>query len=438
MTDSAEGLEIENLRIGGNSYQEAGEITDDEENVIGSKPSIENPSEIEAVKGNVDVGVCNKNLIKFAKEDWIGGYFNSDGTVNSWGGIKEGLIDSRYYMIPNNLINIVLSFMPLRDLKISRGGLAFYNEDKNPISSTGININENILYSKGIRGSIKANVNIPNGAKYFRFYLKWVRNSENESIDMYEEFYDYISDLQLEVGIEASEYVEHKSQSYTIPVQQEMLKGDYLDLEKNEEVHVWGKWILDGVNQKLIYKHTSFVSDTQGFYLFNVDNKSEEYTSGSTGAVLCTHLITYDNTIHSNVINQDCIYWQKTDNVLYLSLPFTTIVEANNYLKEQHEADTPVTIYYRLKEPVRLPFTEEQKQRAEEIRNMRTHKGVTHVDSVAEGVKPILSFCYRKDLQIENEKMKVRLDEIEALLSTTSTSALLLDNLENDLKGEVM
>jgi len=438
LKDSAEGLEIEGLRIGGNSYQEVGEITDDEENVIGSKPSIENPSEIEAVKENVEVVTCNKNLIEFAKEDWIGGYFNSDGTVNSWGGTKEGLIDSRYYMIPNNLINIVLSFMPLRDLKIGRGGLAFYNEDKNPISSTGININENILYSKGMRGSIKANVSIPNGAKYFRFYLKWVRNSENESIDMYEEFYDYISDLQLEVGIETSEYVEHQSQNCTIPVQQEMLKGDYLDLERDEEVHVWGKWILDGVNQKLIYKHTSFVSDTRGFYLFNVENKSEEYTSGSAGMVLCTHLITYDNMIHSNVVGQDCIYWQKTDNVLYLSIPFVTLTEANNWLKEQYEAGTPVTIYYRLKELIRIPFTEEQKQKAEEMRHMRTYKEVTHVESVAEGVKPSLRFGYRKDLQIENEKMKVRLDEIEALLSTASTSALLLDNLENDLKGEVM
>jgi len=44
----------------------------------------------------------------------------------------------------------------------------------------------------------------------------------------------------------------------------------------------------------------------------------------------------------------------------------------------------------------------------------------------------------KKKMKLKNDKINARIDEIEALLSTTATSALLLDNFENDLESEVM
>ena len=36
-------------------------------------------------------------------------------------------------------------------------------------------------------------------------------------------------------------YIEHQSQTYTIPTQKPMLKEDYFDFKNNKEVHVWQK-----------------------------------------------------------------------------------------------------------------------------------------------------------------------------------------------------
>lgn len=43
----------------------------------------------------------------------------------------------------------------------------------------------------------------------------------------------------------------------------------------------------------------------------------------------------------------------------------------------------------------------------------------------------------KKLLEKQSEQQNSRLDSIEALLSTTETSALLLDNMQNDLESEV-
>lgn len=439
LRDSAEGLEIEGLRIGGNSYQESGNVTNEEGNIIGTKPSMENPSEIEAVK-NIELNVCNKNFLDVSKVPDVAGLKAIKGLGNNtYIKIDRGYrFENRYRSIGFKFSNLAMGkeYIVSFDVKVKG-----YSSDFSSISIVyGLNTYEDsialsqVYKTKMIDSNVEEKISFSFICKdkenIVAFGVYATSDLMGISIDM--------TNIQLEEGEKGTQYVEHKSESYTIPVQQEMLKGDYLDLERDEEVHAWGKWVLDGVNKKTTYKHMSIGSDTRGFYAIIVNNKLEEYKSGSPEGVLCTHLITYDNSVYPDVVGQDCIYWQKTGDYLYLSVPFLSVGEVNNWLKEQYEAGTPVTIYYRLKELIRIPFTEEQKQKAEEMRHMRTYKEVTHVDSVAEGVKPILSFCYRKDLQIENEKMKVRLDEIEALLSTASTSALLLDNLENDLKGEVM
>ena len=187
MTDSAAGLEIGNLRIGGNTYQESGDVTDEEENVIGTAPSIDYPSEIKRVAGDVEVGVSGKNLIKFAKEDWIGGYFNGDGTVNGWGGTADGLIDSKYYTIPNGFNEVVLSFMPLKDFKLGRYYTSYYDENKNPIS--GITSFADASVVRGGKFIRKIINNIPQNAKYFRVAFKWIIINGETKINMYDELY---------------------------------------------------------------------------------------------------------------------------------------------------------------------------------------------------------------------------------------------------------
>jgi uncharacterized membrane-anchored protein YhcB (DUF1043 family) len=44
---------------------------------------------------------------------------------------------------------------------------------------------------------------------------------------------------------------------------------------------------------------------------------------------------------------------------------------------------------------------------------------------------------YLKDVETEHNKLQAQIDEIKQLLSTTETSALLVNNLEKDLRMEV-
>lgn len=443
MTDSAEGLEIENLRIGGNTYQESGNITD-EENVIGTTPSIDYPSEIKRVAGDVEVGVSGKNMIKFAKEDWIRGYF--DGlSINNYFDINGSMIDEKYYRVPEGFNNFVVSFLPKKDFILTRGAIAFYDRGKKPIGTIGSLFNDNCKYYAGTRAVMKYVYQVPSGARYFRFNLRGMKNLSNQSIKMYDEFYDYVSELQLEVGTEGTEYVPYEGGNYPI------LLGD-MELYGNDTVRDnickengkwyiernWNKVILDGVNYKFTYKHGTIQTDTQGFFASAFENKDNVHTSGSTDFAFCNCLKLKDGG-PSSAIYEDYIWWEGNSNNIYFSLPYTTLADANAWLQEKYGSGNPVEVIYKIANSKKEEITDETLiAQLENLINAKTCKEITHVDSVTDNLSPILSFCYRKDLQIENDRIKARLDEIEALLSTTSTSALLLDNLENDLKGEVM
>lgn len=99
-----------------------------------------------------------------------------------------------------------------------------------------------------------------------------------------------------------------------------------------------------------------------------------------------------------------------------------------------------VEVYYILNEETIEEFTEEERKSWNEFKKMKTFKSKNYMSSV-DDIQAGLEFSYKKDNRIstkkELEKCNERLANIEQLLSTTETSSLLLDNLENDLKKEV-
>ena len=98
-----------------------------------------------------------------------------------------------------------------------------------------------------------------------------------------------------------------------------------------------------------------------------------------------------------------------------------------------YNAETPIIIYYELETPVNLELTEEQKL----IRDTKlyTYKNITNINLSDELAS--IDVTYKKDLETEHNKLQNEIDEIKQLLSTTETSALLLDNLQKDVESEV-
>ena len=113
-----------------------------------------------------------------------------------------------------------------------------------------------------------------------------------------------------------------------------------------------GKVVYDGINKKVFVKHSSFVSDTKGFYLCTIDNKNKNFDSGYTKAIKCDSLIARSGNAQTAFNNYDSgIWWEGNTNNVYMILSLTTIDEVNNWLQEHN-----VTFYYQLENPEVIPL----------------------------------------------------------------------------------
>ena len=227
-----------------------------------------------------------------------------------------------------------------------------------------------------------------------------------------------------------TEYEQHEEQSYIMPVQKEMLVNDYLDYDNEEEVHVWKKLVFDGITNRVANRGESNSKTWARFNGNDWDKKSDwvDYEN-----MKCTHFIV------NNSWGKGTTYAKFGNNGIMVQFVFNdnnlkTIEDVNNWLKSQYDAGTPVIVYYKQQTPTRLPFTDEQKAVAKELNNARTYKNVTNITTDS---KAILSLDYAKDQETQNQKIQNEIDEIKQLLSTTQTSAMLLDNLQKEVESEV-
>lgn len=107
----------------------------------------------------------------------------------------------------------------------------------------------------------------------------------------------------------------------------------------------------------------------------------------------------------------------------------TTLDEAKELFKQKFEENNPVIIYFQIESKlIDLGQIPELPKTFEGVNNIwaETNLGNTEIEvEYVQDVKKLL------------EQQNARLDNIEALLSTTETSALLLDNMQTDLESEV-
>ena len=182
-------------------------------------------------------------------------------------------------------------------------------------------------------------------------------------------------------------YIKHQEQSYIMPVQKEMLQGDYFDWDNEEEVHTWNKLVLNGTEsiEKFQYSDNTFLI-AKGAKNVNASEilvKSNMFMG-----------VSYNNrTISRNYI----IYVEiETGNIIFRNTSYSALADFKTWLKSQYDAGTPVVIYYKLATPTKLAFTEEQKAVAKELNNARTYKNVTNITTDS---KAILDLDYAKDLE---------------------------------------
>ena len=181
-------------------------------------------------------------------------------------------------------------------------------------------------------------------------------------------------------------YIEAKKQTAIMPIQQEMLEGDYV---ADVEHHEWGEYMLTGNETNI-----SISGSVNGITQFNINKivyknpNTEEITARSNYFLG----VKWDKswTIDNCICNTTDGY-----SIRIMTSEYTTVEDFKAGLKSKYDAGTPVIIYYKLAKPLNLELTAEQKA----IRDTKlyTYKNITNID-VSDELASI-DVTYKKDLE---------------------------------------
>lgn len=339
--------------------------------------------------GSVEIDVVNKNLYNGKNE--IGG-INNDGSLNN-NADRWRAID---YINVENSTDISINIYNITTTG-ALGKYCLYDKNYNFLSSTQI-ININTV------------VNVSN-VSYFRFWFLNDKVPTNTKI-------------QVKTGSTPTTYAQHQSQTAIMPIQQEMLTGDYIS---SVEHHEWGKLVLTG-NEN--FAQAKNANKLNYFYLnYNLIKIKGKIISNMLKSVKSGEI--WNKTSYDDVVQVSDN--KQTINIMLSDTTITTLQQFKEKLKELYNAGTPIIIYYELATPVNLELTVEQKS----IRDTKlyTYKNITNID-VSDELASI-DVEYKKDPTTEHDDLQNQIDEIKQLLSTTETSAFLVNNLEKELESEV-
>ena len=191
---------------------------------------------------------------------------------------------------------------------------------------------------------------------------------------------------------------------------------------------------MDGVNYKARYLFPNGylpIADNTNAY---VKNALKTKSINTVGNVLSNKLktISQNNMVTKNNMGVAIA----VSGEIYIKLDDATS-ETNTWTTDTVNAflqENPLTIDYALAEPYYIECTEQQTQQLQALLKAKTYKNITNIttDTIA-----VLDVDYKKDLETYQKQQDDRITAIEQLLSTTATSAMLLDNVQSDLESEV-
>lgn len=348
---------------------------------------------------NIDITKCNKNLFNknIAKQDYI---------LSATG---------QEIASPGSFIS---------DYMLVKKGISYFSNTRGYSNAGFYDLNKNFIERKDLPQNSQF---IPDNNYYIRL------NGKIENIET----------LQFEIDNKSTEYTQHQSQTITFPLSegQKMYEGSYT---ANDGIHHKRKQIeLDGTEnwfigsipslrypirlelQDIKLKTTNLITEILSNCFLPVGS-----SENSTG---------YENKFTFRQANGSRNLWFFIPKNFFTTTTSTKILEEwKAYLSAQKIAGTPVTIEYPLAEEEIEAYTEEQQEAYNQLQNVTPYKLVTNISTD----KAKLQFNYIADTKtyVDNEinSIKEQLKTVNELLSTTKTSAMLLDNMQTDLESEVL
>lgn len=194
-------------------------------------------------------------------------------------------------------------------------------------------------------------------------------------------------------------FVENEESSYTLPIQQPMMKGDYFDLERGKEVHHSEEYVSTSSDNWILTSDQAnrFRLDKSGIFTPILNSLNQ----------FCSHSKTcyqYGSQYESFQVRAGSAYFK--------TARFSTAEEFNQFIAEQEEKGTPLTFWYECEE-YEFDLTKEQKEVLHQLQELGLFKGTNNIITAQD--LALLQMSYIADTQtyIDN-----RIDEKLANINT--------------------
>lgn len=376
------------------------------------EPSSSNIVDIENVTGDIDITVCNKNLFstQWKKIIQTMGYpeflSDNDGSVE----IIEQTKTSIKYNQKNIYCGVSSDYIKVKKgqtfeisfeyKNINRLFITQYDETKKRIKE----LNSTAILTK-------TKFTTENDGYLTIAFSYSDANLQPATIE--------IKNILLALNEITGSFIEPGQQliTFSLAQGQRLADGDKL---ASDGIHHKRKQVeLDGAeNWQLNISNT--------FIILDFDNMQPNVG-------LCTHY----KMATEGVVNVEYGFVISSKNIYIKDKDINTVEELKTYLAQQKANGTPVVLEYELAEEEIEAYTEEQQEAYDKLQSVLSYYNETNVFTD----KAQLVFKYIADTKtyVDNETntIKEQLNTINELLSTTATSATLLENLQSDLESEV-
>lgn len=168
----------------------------------------------------------------------------------------------------------------------------------------------------------------------------------------------------------ASSYKETEKDVFLLDIQQEMLTGDYFDLDRKKEIHTWSKVVLNG---------TENIQETTGttkyFVIANAITGPANDIWNNSSKQLATHFVVG----LAGYANKNCFSFNYTGALNIEIKEEMSVEEFKTLLAEQYAKGTPLTFWCKLATPIELDLTVDQIEVLEKLSKLRFYNGVNNI-----------------------------------------------------------
>lgn len=368
-------------------------------------PRPEFPQPIKVIENSIDVTSCNKNLFD------IGTF--AEKVIKE---IKVSQVDNSSIRIDGTTTSQINIWFNDIYLKLKAGTYCFSTDE-----------NSKILYVLKSEGN---NLFVTKANTKFTLNEETIVDQLFMQIDNGKTFDNQVVKIQLEQNSQATDFVQHLKSLIEVNLPEREFIGkindtfrDKLKAEYNEEDGKYhlilnkmvGKVVLDGSEDEIY----SFNSGTTQFYM----TKANFEKLGLSPKNNSNSISNYFRSASTWVLN--CISFSSS-GALNIWIDDSTIKSTSLFKAWLSTHNTEV--YYQLATPyvvdlgvVDMPIT---------------YDGVTNVFTDSD-LMPEIEVEYYKDFHKMIANMQQEIDELKTLLSSSATSAMLLDNYQSDLESEV-